>query len=1109
MSASSKYNKYSSIEHVRARPDTYIGSVDNVTEIRWMYNQELNKMEREEVTYNPGLEQCAMELITNSVDHSSDPANKVTYINVNITDKAIEVINDGTGIPVEKHEKFDMYIPELVFGNMFSGSNFKDKKFTAGKNGIGAKAANIFSTSFKLETVFNGQKYEQTFMDQLRNKTEPKITKIKKKDYTKIVFEPCLKAFNMEMLHENDTMRLIHKRVVDASAVTGKKISVSFNGVKIGVKDFQDYMDLYIGDKTKTPRFFIENERWSVGFALNPYATHVHVSFVNGICTEEGGSHVSYVTDPVVNRVVKELQSKNKDIDINKTYIKDNIIVFVKALIEDPTFSAQTKHFHTTQYSKFGSKFVLEDVHIKKIIKLGIDRGILEIAKAKELKGLKKTDGKKRVRISGLPKLSDANMAGTSKSHKCTLIVTEGDSGKTTALSGLSVVGRDYYGVFPLKGKLLNTRDISLKLVAKNEEIINLNKIIGLVHGEDYSKDENYKKLRYGKLMIMTDTDVDGFHIKGLLFNYFSCFWPELLQRGFSSSLLTPIVKIFKGNSVKKFYNLYDYDDWKEVTPDYKTWRVKYYKGLGTSNQSEAKEYFSDLGSNQINYRFDADLGSEDQESIKLAFTESTKKNTDKRKEWILNTLKDKPKVDYNIKDVHMNDFVNKELVQFSIYDNERSIPSVIDGLKVSQRKILYGCLKRKLFLKADHSGEVKVAQLSGYVAEHSCYHHGEVSLQGAIINMAQDFVGSNNMNILFPSGQFGSRQMGGKDSSSPRYIFTYLNNWVKDVFNEHDNQLLNYLDDDGTTIEPEFYVPTIPMILVNGVSGIATGWSTSIPPYNPKDLVSNLKALIKDENSEIKTMHPWYRGFKGTITQVGLNEWRTEGVIEIKTNKSTIEIIVTELPVGNSSQTGKKIIQDFKCYLDQLEQKDEIESYEEKSTDVDVLFNVIYSRSKVPKWNENDFKSHLKLIGCIKTSNMHAFDEHGSIKKYENAEEILWDFYKYRKSFYVKRKKYLLEVVSTKLHKLEEKTRFIKMVVNGELVVFKRPKNDIVSDLEVNNFEKNNGTYNYLLDIKIHSFTMEKVQEYENTIDEYNTELKILKNTTIETMWETDLDKL
>ena len=417
----------------------------------------------------------------------------------------------------------------------------------------------------------------------------------------------------------------------------------------------------------------------------------------------------------------------------------------------------------------------------------------------KDNKDLKKTDGKKKNILRGIPKLDDANWAGTNKSDKCTLILTEGDSAKSFAISGLSILGRDKYGVFPLKGKLLNVKgDDSnlLKKISENSEIINLKKIIGLESNKKY---ESVKELRYGSILFLTDQDEDGSHIKGLLFNLFHSLWPELFKiPGFNKSMMTPIVKVTNNRTkkVESFYNLSDYENWK-VNKNVNLYKIKYYKGLGTSTPKEAKEYFKDM--KIISYKF---IEKESDDFMNLAFD---KKLSHKRKDWLSNYDRNEV-LDYNSNQISHKDFVNKELKHFSNSDNIRSIPNLLDGFKVSQRKIFYCSVKKNI------KHEIRVAQLAGYISETGNYHHGEASLQGAIVNMAQDYVGSNNIPILDAIGQFGTRISGGNDSSQPRYIHTKVNKIIDKIFIKSDNDILNYKNDDGVIVEPGHYIPIIPM---------------------------------------------------------------------------------------------------------------------------------------------------------------------------------------------------------------------------------------------------------------------------------------------------------
>lgn len=347
-------------------------------------------------------------------------------------------------------------------------------------------------------------------------------------------------------------------------------------------------------------------------------------------------------------------------------------------------------------------------------------------------------------------------------------------------------------------------------------------------------------------------------------------FWPTLLDvPGFLKQFITPIVKATKGKKTKTFFNLPEYEAWLESTGNRgKGWNIKYYKGLGTSTSAEAKDYFSKLDLHEIQFdRLSSDSFEMENlpvhsgaELIDMAFR---KNRVEDRKTW-LNVVDKDTYLDYtevSSDGVRYSDFINKEYILFSRYDNVRSIPHFMDGFKPSQRKVLFGCFKRKL------KGEVKVAQLTGYVAEHSAYHHGEQSLQGTIVAMAQNFVGSNNINLLTPSGQFGTRRMGGKDAASARYIFTKLEPIARAIFHPDDDELLSYLNDDGESIEPEFYVPVIPMVLVNGAEGIGTGWSSSVTNYNPREIIANIRRKIAGE--EFDPMTPYFHGFIG---QVGNN---------------------------------------------------------------------------------------------------------------------------------------------------------------------------------------------------------------------------------------------
>uniref|UniRef100_A0A7S3LJY6 DNA topoisomerase 2 n=2 Tax=Sar TaxID=2698737 RepID=A0A7S3LJY6_9STRA len=807
-----------------------------------------------------------------------------------------------------------------------------------------------------------------------------------------------------------------------------------------------------------------------------------------------GGQHVNFIADQIASKLSTVVSKKCKGVKLKPYQIKNHLWIFVNALIVNPAFDSQTKETLTTVSSKFGPaefKPELSSKTLKEVEKSGIVDNVVYWAKAKQMKDLSRKAGAKKSKVTGIDKLDDANNAGGRNSDKCTLILTEGDSAKTLAISGLSVVGRDNYGVFPLKGKLLNVRDASHTQIMKNLEIQNICKIMGLQPGKKY---EGSKGLRYGHLMIMTDQDHDGSHIKGLLFNFVHHFWPELLKvPGFLQVFITPIVKATKGKEILTFYTMPEYEDWYK-TIDASKWKIKYYKGLGTSTAKEAKEYFANIDKNRIDMAWEGEEGGK---SIEMAFS---KKKIRERKEW-LNDFEPGTRMDFNVDQINYKTFVNNELILFSIADNERSLPSIVDGFKPSQRKVLFGAFKRKL------KQEIKVAQLAGYVSEHAAYHHGEMSLSSTIVGMAQTFVGSNNINFLFPSGQFGSRIMGGKDAASSRYIFTKLATLSRFVFHQNDDAILNYLEDDGQSIEPNFYLPIIPTVLVNGSIGIGTGWSTEIPMFNPRDIVEYIRLKIKSQDTSEVVLQPWYRGFEGTIrpdTKEG--RFLIRGLFERlgeEDNEAPNTLKITELPVGTWTTPYKQFLEDEKVFP-----HGQIKDVREHHTDVSVSFTIVMSDELAAKVNTDAKLIKLfKLESAVSTLNMTAFNKDGKIQKYKSAEDIIDEFFVIRLAGYVDRKAHLESVLESECTRLENKARFVRETSEGKISLLKRKKKDLEDELTKKKYFKNDGNFDYLLNMQIHNICLEKVAEIEKTRDAKRQELDTLRSKSAADLWEDDLN--
>jgi DNA gyrase/topoisomerase IV subunit B len=1411
------YDKVSQREHILLRPDTYIGDIEATVDKMWIYNDE--KIVENTITYIPGLFKCFDELLVNARDASvNDSSCNTIKINYNMDEGFISVYNNGDiGIPVEEHTIHKTLVPTMIFGELLTSSNYDDTeaRTTGGRNGYGAKLANIFSSKFivEIDDAKRKKRYKQIWTKNMEIIETPIIVPLpaKTKSSVMITFYPDFDKFKIKNLDETH-LNLFHKRTIDLAGTSNSKLNVYYNDVKILCNIFKSYIELYNLDSTIY--YDNNNDNWTVGviYKQNNDFENKNISFVNSISTYKGGSHCNHVVDNIIKNIINNY-IKKKDVKISPSMLKEHLIFFINCTIVNPSFASQTKDTLTTKVDKFGSKYEPTELFIKKISKCGIIEQVIEIAKLKENANLKKTDGKKQIKIVGIPKLEDANKAGSKDAHKCTLILTEGDSAKATAMAGLGVIGRDYYGVFPLKGKLLNVRDAPVSKILENEEIKNLKIILGLKQNLDYSDKTNLNTLRYGQVLILTDQDVDGSHIKGLFINFIHSQWIELAkQNGFIQSLSTPIVKATHGKDTMIFYNMTEYSQWKEEK-DTINWKIKYYKGLGTSTSLEARTYFEDINSKLIKYHWNDET---DNDAIILAFEKS---KSDDRKKWLMEYNKNNI-LTYDKKLILYNDFIHKDLIHFSNEDLIRSIPSIIDGLKPSQRKVLYGSI-----LKGLDKEEIKVSQLSGYI---SClgYHHGEASLNACIIGMAQNYVGSNNINLLYPSGQFGcldpatpilmwdgtikyayeiqvndkligddgtdrdviaitegfdnmyeinnnkglhftcnsehiltlffndnnniylynnfyklsyfdgttiknikrkfnelnkqtiynnllniqthnedkykfkyiidikikdylklsdsnknklkmfvnmnhiiwenkvvpidpyilgawlggnenhfnslfidnnlynynkhipinyiindvntrlqllagfidnhkciitsnkitlskkidlylldsliflsktlgysihntnknifiygniyeiptknnndiifiknvlrnnlhsfdikfvgnkkfngwqvnknerfllgnfivthnSRLLGGDDNASPRYIFTKLEDLTTIIFNKLDDPILIKQFEEGQPIESEYYVPIIPMVLVNSVKGIATGFSTNIPPYNPLDIINNLRIIINDDkNPELIEMIPWWRNFKGRVVKIDNNNYEIYGEYKIINNK----LIITELPVGVWTSTYKEYLEQI-LNNPKLSLKIPLISYQDSNTDTKIHFELTFEEGYL----NNDFDKDLHLCKKLSTTNIHLYSNEGRIKKYENAEEIIIDYYKVRLEFYKKRKTYVLNELDKELQFISYKVKFLLLIVKEKLIINNKKKNELENELEKLEFKKlgNNNSYDYLLNMCIYNLTFEKIEELKNKKKEIQIEYNELENKSVKTIWLEELDKL
>jgi len=1183
-----KYQKMTDQEHILKKPDTYIGSIEQTECMEYVMDGGSNttlstsatacdvssdagsvasdadiggnissgsgasgtsaivaKLTRRSITYIPGLYKLFDEGMVNMRDHvvrqaqaiadGKPNALPVTTLEVEIdaTDGTIHLTNDGNGIDVAQHPEHKLWIPEMIFGHLRTSTNYdenKKEKIVGGKNGFGFKLVLIWSVWGRVETVdhVRGLKYTQEFRKNLTEIMPPVVTKSKVKPYTRVSFRPDYARFGIPSNNLTpDMIALFMKRTYDIAAVTDKTVKVKYNGSVVPVRHFQQYVDLYIGGKGDTKRIYENPDpRWEYVVCLTPTDEFCHISFVNGIYTPRGGKHVEYITNQIVRKLT-ELIKKKKRVDVKPNTIKEQLMLFLRCDIENPSFSSQTKDELGTAVANFGSSCKVSDDFIEKLSKMGVMDAACALTEVKETKAAKKTDGAKTRTIRGIPKLIDANFAGSpDKSAQCTIILCEGDSAKAGIVSGLSKEDRNFIGVYPMKGKLFNVHGETTKRIAENREIAEIKQILGLETGKTYTQADIASKLRYGKVLFMTDQDLDGAHIQGLGINLFQNEWPSLTKiPGFIGFMNTPILKARRGQQEQLFYNDGEFEHWKKQFPNAEIpsgWTTKYYKGLGTSTGKEFKEYFEHK--KMVSF-VHTGVGSDDR--LDMAFN---KKRADDRKEW-LSTYSREAYLDTSKPSIPYEEFVDRGLIHFSIYDNERSIPNLMDGHKISLRKILYAAFK-----KGGLKTEIKVAQFSGYVSEQSGYHHGEASLNAAIVGMAQNFVGSNNINLFEPNGQFGTRLQGGRDSASERYIFTQLNKLTRLIFRQEDDAILSYLNDDGQMVEPIYYGPIIPMILVNGTKGIGTGFSTEVMPHNPLQIMQYIRAMLKATSiGDRPSIEPYFKGFKGTVKCITEPptpaKYLIKGCYEIIGDR---KVRITELPIGSWTD-------DYKQFLEGLMDpptpstsgstansggssavacpvlKEYVDMSTDAIVDIVVTFHPSYPNTVKDLHEgvlENGCNKLEKLLGLYttqSTSNMNLFDAHEKLKKYSNIYDIIEEYYAERLLMYSKRKAAILAQLGNELKVLSNRAKYIQEVLDDKIDMRRKTKEVIHAILVERGYEHINGDdeYRYLLKMPMDSVTDENVTKLLAERDSKSAEHGKLTETSVEALWTQDLDEL
>lgn len=443
---------------------------------------------------------------------------------------------------------------------------------------------------------------------------------------------------------------------------------------------------------------------------------------------------------------------------------------------------------------------------------------------------------------------------------------------------------------------------------------------------------------------------------------------------------------------------------------------------------------------------------------------------------------------------MNISDFYKTKYVGWASYDNLRSISSAVDGLRVASRKTIFTVKKKNI------NKDIKVSALSNTIILEAEYLHGDASLNGVISNMAQQFAGSNNLSWLSPESAFGTRQ--NPVSAAPRYIFTKKTEWFDQLIPSEDDDILFHQTFEGHNVDPKFYLPIIPMILINGANGISPGARQLIFNRSLKDVVKHITNLLEGKQSKYDFIPHW-NGFNGTIEQGATpRQYIIKGKCEIK-NTTTVEI--TEVPI-------KYTYKSYIAVLDQLEEDGKITGYDDycNPKSGEFKFNVRFTRQNLAMYDNDKMMNLLKLIQN-ESEILTVIDENNRLAYLDSIQDVFNIFYKTRLDGYHKRKQSLIKTLKEEIEYNSMKALFIDYILKGKIKVLDlhKSKSDIEKVLISLELKKIEGSFDFLLNMGIRSLTQEGYQRLTDKVSELNKQLKYVEETSAERMWLDDLKKL
>ncbi len=908
MSNEENHRHLTDLQHAIAKPGTYVGSDKKQTNTIYVFDPETRHFELRDVKYVPAWYKIVDEILVNAIDRYVLFPKKVKRIQITfeMADGTIEITNDGPGIPLKDFKLNDgtlVPLPQAIASAFKMGSNFdpNKKRITGGTNGFGLKLTNAYSDYLRLLTITKAGKKKTSYCQEFENRLsvihEPTVETVdtKTEESTSIRFRPSYANMGYSQLTPEDKAilhSLVQTRAYQAAAFVGAEVFFNSSRISVGT-NFTDFAAMFVTNEFGLYHTVLKNKAdadldWELCIGISD-GKFRQVSLINGIYVYKGGSHIKHIQNEIVAnikpRAIKILGKQNK---FNSNVILNNLFIVFKASFDKPTFNSQIKCELDDPIEHFAD-YKFKPSEWSKIWEFLADHVTANL--------IDKASSKKKVKVNrgriALEKGDDATFAGhKTKFRKCSLIICEGDSAMATVDRGIthkkSELNYQYYGTFSIQGVPMNarkecrsicdkknkvTRLIRNKKLQDNKRFRDLVTLLGLDFEKTYSAEtkegeQEFETLRYGRVIIAVDQDEDGKgQIFGLLLNFFMLFWPDLVKRGFVNRLNTPIIRAYlkscknKPQTNVEFYSLSAYEEWirtkfggdnDKMT---KLYNIEYYKGLGTHDQKrgEILPMFVNINSKLIRYT----LNGRADDDMEAYFG----KKTDMRKIALATPVStdDERKADGSA-NIPVSLVLRTDVKEFQRDNILRKLPHSIDGLVPSRRKVLFAA--REIFGATPASNKkVKVCAFTGDVMKKTMYHHGDASLSETIIKMCQDFPGAKNLPLLIGIGEFGTKSKGGKDHASARYTFTKLNQKLTNaLFPREDDFLLSYQFDDGYRCEPTFYIPIVPLGIMEHMEIPATGWKAKLWARDWRQVVKNVEWRINAEYPRCRRMDIWLK---------------------------------------------------------------------------------------------------------------------------------------------------------------------------------------------------------------------------------------------------------